>query len=90
MKFFCFDLMLLSCNTSSPGMIPHKLPRGKEALTRVKVFEGIPAPYDKQKRLVVPSALKLVRLKPRRKVHFGLIVDFLSSRLLYGRRWMEL
>ncbi|MRA75936.1 hypothetical protein GH890_31350, partial [Bacillus thuringiensis] len=49
------------------GMIPHKLPRGKEALTRLKVFEGIPAPYDKQKRMVVPSALKLIRLKPRRK-----------------------
>jgi len=49
-------------------MIPHKLPRGKDALTRLKVFEGIPAPYDKQKRMVVPSALKLLRLKPRRKV----------------------
>ncbi|KAK2179364.1 hypothetical protein NP493_494g01017 [Ridgeia piscesae] len=49
------------------GMIPHKLPRGKDALTRLKVFEGIPAPYDKQKRMVVPSALKLLRLKPRRK-----------------------
>jgi len=49
------------------GMIPHKLHRGKEALDRLKCFEGIPAPYDKTKRVVVPSALKVLRLKPRRK-----------------------
>lgn len=49
------------------GMLPHKLARGKEALDRLKVFEGIPPPYDKQKRLVVPSALKVLRIKPRRK-----------------------
>lgn len=50
------------------GMLPHKTFRGKEALDRLKVFEGIPPPYDKQKRMVVPSALKVLRLKPRRKV----------------------
>ena len=49
-------------------MLPHKLPRGEEALSRLKTFEGIPPPYDKEKRLVVPSALKVLRLKPRRKV----------------------
>merc|ERR1719216_304131 len=49
------------------GMLPHKLHRGKEALDRLKVFEGVPAPYDKQKRLVVPSCLKVLRLKQRRK-----------------------
>lgn len=49
------------------GMLPHKLHRGKEALDRMKVFEGIPAPYDKQKRVVVPAALKVLRIKPRRK-----------------------
>jgi large subunit ribosomal protein L13Ae len=49
------------------GMLPHKLYRGKDALERLKVFEGIPPPYDKQKRLVVPSALRVLRLKPRRK-----------------------
>ena len=48
-------------------MLPHKLHRGKEALERLKVFEGIPPPYDKMKRLVVPSALRVLRLKPRRK-----------------------
>merc|ERR1712062_806876 len=49
------------------GMLPHKLTRGKEALDRLKAFEGIPPPYDKEKRLVVPSALKILRLKQRRK-----------------------
>merc|ERR1712141_471809 len=38
------------------GMVPHKLTRGKDALARLKVFEGVPPPYDKQKRQVVPSA----------------------------------
>jgi large subunit ribosomal protein L13Ae len=49
------------------GMLPHKLYRGKDAMERLKVFEGIPPPYDKQKRVVVPSALRVLRLKPRRK-----------------------
>ncbi|BFZ24801.1 hypothetical protein BsWGS_27840 [Bradybaena similaris] len=49
------------------GMLPHKTARGKEALERLKVFEGIPPPYDKKKRMVVPSALKVLRLNPARK-----------------------
>jgi large subunit ribosomal protein L13Ae len=49
------------------GMLPHKMFRGKDALERLKVYEGIPPPYDKQKRVVVPSALRVLRLKPRRK-----------------------
>ena len=34
---------------------------------RLKVFEGIPAPYDKTKRMVIPSALRVLRLKPGRR-----------------------
>ncbi|KAG5368846.1 60S ribosomal protein [Yarrowia sp. C11] len=49
------------------GMIPHKTARGKAALERLKVFEGIPPPYDKKKRMVVPQALRVLRLKPGRK-----------------------
>ncbi|GAB6032843.1 60S ribosomal protein L13A [Chamberlinius hualienensis] len=49
------------------GMLPHKTARGKEALGYLKVFDGIPPPYDKKKRMVVPSALKLLRLHPKRK-----------------------
>ena len=49
------------------GMVPHKTPRGAAALARVKLFEGVPAPYDKVKRVVVPDALRVLRLKPGRK-----------------------
>jgi len=46
------------------GMIPHKTARGAAALARLKTFEGIPPPYDKYKKKVVPDALRVVRLKP--------------------------
>jgi ribosomal protein uL13 len=49
------------------GMIPHKTARGAAAMERLKVFEGIPPPYDKKQRLVVPQALRILRLKPGRK-----------------------
>merc|ERR1711862_490513 len=48
------------------GMIPHKTARGKQALGRLSSFEGIPSPYDKVKRLVVPAALRVLRLKAHR------------------------
>jgi large subunit ribosomal protein L13Ae len=49
------------------GMVPHKTARGAAAIQRLKVFEGVPPPYDKQKRLVVPQALRVLRLAPGRK-----------------------
>jgi len=49
------------------GMVPHKTERGKQALVRLRAYEGIPTPYDKKKRLIVPSALRTLRLKPRRR-----------------------
>ena len=36
-------------------------------MERLKVFEGIPPPYDKKQRMVVPQALRILRLKPGRK-----------------------
>lgn len=48
-------------------MLPHKTPRGDAALMRLRAVEGIPPPYDKKKRMVVPAALRVVRLNPRRK-----------------------
>ncbi|KAK7820981.1 60s ribosomal protein l13a-3 [Quercus suber] len=39
-------------------MIPHKTKRGAAALARFKAYEGIPPPYDKIKRMVIPDALK--------------------------------
>ena len=49
------------------GMIPHKTARGAAALARLRVFEGIPTPFDKVKRLVVPDALRVLRLRPGRR-----------------------
>jgi large subunit ribosomal protein L13Ae len=48
------------------GMVHQKTARGQEALSRLSTFDGIPAPYDKQKRVVVPAALRVMRIKPGR------------------------
>lgn len=53
-------------------MVPHKIERGKAALRRIKLFEGIPPPYDKRKRVVVPTAMRVLCLKPGRAYcHLG-------------------
>ena len=65
------------------GMLPHKSPRGKAALQRLKVFEGIPYPYDVRKRMVVPEALKVLRVKPNRKT---CLLGELASQVGWTRR----
>jgi len=49
------------------GMMNHFKQRGQAAMGRLKVFEGIPHPFDKVKRKVIPQALRVLRLKPGRK-----------------------
>ena len=49
------------------GMLPHKTPRGAAGLGRLKVFDGIPFPYDQKRRMVVPDALKVLRMQSHRK-----------------------
>ncbi|KAG7531378.1 hypothetical protein FFLO_04375 [Filobasidium floriforme] len=49
------------------GMVPHKSSRGAAALTRLALFEGVPPAQDKVKKMVVPAALRVLRLKPGRK-----------------------
>ena len=49
------------------GMLPHKIAIGAQALGRLKIFEGVPAPYDTKKREVVPDALRAVKLSSFRK-----------------------
>jgi len=79
------------------GMIPHKSKRGAAALERLKVFEGTPFPYDHMKRVVVPFALRVLRLKPGRKycrlgdlassvgwAHNGLIKKLEGKRMTYS------
>lgn len=53
------------------GMLPHKTARGSEALKKLKVFDGVPQPYDVQKKFVLPSSLRHMALKPRRKYCTG-------------------
>ena len=50
------------------GMLPHKTARGAAALGRLKTFEGVPHPYCEKKRMLVPDALKAIRIKNFRKV----------------------
>ncbi|KAG9140212.1 hypothetical protein Leryth_014659, partial [Lithospermum erythrorhizon] len=49
------------------GMIPHKTKRGAAALARLKVYEGVPPPYDKIKRMVILLFLKVLRLQAGHK-----------------------
>ncbi|CDJ45049.1 60S ribosomal protein L13a, putative [Eimeria tenella] len=48
------------------GMIRHKTIRGKKALSRLEVYEGVPVKYERKKKVVVPQALRVVRLRPGR------------------------
>ena len=65
------------------GMVPHKTARGAAAMGRLKIFEGVPAPYDTSKRQVIPDALRCVKLTSFRK--FCKLGD-LSSEVGWGKR----
>jgi len=49
------------------GMMQHKAAFAQAALDRLKIFDGCPPPYDKKKRVVVPQALRITRLRPGRR-----------------------
>ncbi len=67
------------------GMIPHKTKRGTAAMLRLKVFEGIPHPYDRKKRMVIPAALRTLRLRTGRK--YTKVGDLMAK---YGWNYQEL
>ncbi|ETW49215.1 hypothetical protein PFMALIP_02718 [Plasmodium falciparum MaliPS096_E11] len=48
-------------------MLPHKTYKGQLALKKLKVCVGMPYPYDKKKKYVLPSALRAFRLKKHRR-----------------------
>lgn len=50
-------------------MIPHKTKRGAAALANLKVYEGVPPPYDKMKRRVIPDAIKYLPLFLSSDIH---------------------
>ncbi len=61
-------------------MVPHKTPRGAAALERLRCFEGVPPPFDKVKRLVVPDALQVLRLQHgHRFCRLGALAQSVSS-----------
>jgi hypothetical protein len=64
----------------SRSMIPHKTKRGAAAMDRLKVFEGVPPAYETVKRMVVPDALKVLRLQHGHKsVKLGDLAATVSS-----------
>merc|ERR1712022_97178 len=48
------------------GMVPHKTARGAAAMERLTCFVGVPPPFDKKKRVVIPQALRVTHLRPNR------------------------
>lgn len=48
-------------------MVPRKTVRGQNALKKLTVFDGVPYPYDTKKKMVVPDALRVVKLNPEKK-----------------------
>eukprot|EP01053_Blabericola_migrator_P009664 Blabericola_migrator_1__9663@NODE_5283_length_820_cov_292_807437_g3381_i0_p1_GENE_NODE_5283_length_820_cov_292_807437_g3381_i0NODE_5283_length_820_cov_292_807437_g3381_i0_p1_ORF_typecomplete_len208_score56_76Ribosomal_L13/PF00572_18/9_5e24_NODE_5283_length_820_cov_292_807437_g3381_i0112735 len=46
------------------GMLPHKTLRGTRAHERLTVCEGVPPKYAYKKRVIVPKALAVLRIKP--------------------------
>lgn len=63
------------------GMVPHKTTRGANAMARLAVFEGIPPPYDTKKRLIVPEAVKAIRMRPD---HNFTVIGDLSKEVGWG------
>ncbi|CDW53922.1 Ribosomal L13 and P16-Arc domain containing prote in [Trichuris trichiura] len=49
------------------GMLPHKTYRAKQALMRLRAYEGVPPKYQKVKRKVVPCSMRVNCLDQRRK-----------------------
>merc|ERR1711965_818231 len=61
------------------GMLPHKQYRGSAAFHRIKCVEGVPEPFNSMKRMVVPDALRVTRLRPGRKfAHLGKLASELG------------
>ncbi|XP_047590072.1 60S ribosomal protein L13a-like [Lutra lutra] len=52
------------------GLLPHRTQRGQAALGLLKVFGGIPPPYDRKKKMVLPATLTAVHMKPTGKLVF--------------------
>merc|ERR1739848_876656 len=50
------------------GMLPNKTGRGQKAYARLNTYDGCPPPFNTTKKFKIPSALKVVRSRPGRKI----------------------
>jgi len=48
------------------GMLPHKKPRGKAAMSRISVYDGIPPRFAHVKKMKVIPAFRCIKLDPNR------------------------
>lgn len=84
------------------GMVPRKTPRGQAALQRLNTLDGVPQPYDKKKKMVVPQALRVLKLRPGREYcvlgelaaqvgwkQQGLVQKLEDKRLENARAWFQ-
>merc|ERR1711982_16808 len=51
----------------APSKLFWRVVRGTAAMERLRVYEGIPAPYSHKKRQLVPQAMRATRLANGRK-----------------------
>eukprot|EP01066_Platyproteum_vivax_P011367 Platyproteum_vivax@DN5162_c0_g1_i2.p1 len=45
------------------GMIPRRSTRGRAALERLTLADGVPAPHERKKKMVIPDALKAIKVR---------------------------
>jgi large subunit ribosomal protein L13Ae len=82
------------------GMLPHMTPKGAAAVGRLKCFDGVPLSLNAKKKMVIPDALKVVRLRPRSRfcnigdiskecgwTKGGLIEQLETQRVSKNREW---
>merc|ERR1712193_112571 len=66
-SFIRNKLKLLMKRNKRMNTNPQKHYRGSAAFQRVKCLEGVPEPFNSIKKVVVPDALRIQRLRPGRK-----------------------
>lgn len=55
------------CVVCRVSCVPHKLFVTQPDTSPLQVFDGVPSPYDKKKRMIIPDALRVTRLRPGRR-----------------------
>ncbi|APX96482.1 50S ribosomal protein L13 [Natronorubrum daqingense] len=65
------------------GMVPHKKPRGREALDNVRVYVGNPYEDDDDREAEVLEGTSLDRLSNIRFVHLGEVSDQLGANVTW-------